>query len=210
MKVLVIKIVILKVILIVIVVLTISLTVIIIIISVTLLEYLKQYKYYSNSNNNSRAGQARSFFCLQAGRVRVPGRSSFSQLKLHATDKSNVGKQKRSSAKAKTMIENIKQINKQLILRGQSSKEEECSCWPTWHCLLWVHATWIRCHLWQVGRRTLREVLVQWGERLRPGCILFCWVLAVIRSSDNHLMWKSRDLTPCDRLSCPVTWAMRR
>ena len=80
--------------------------------------------------------------------------------------------------------------------------------------------TWIGCLLWQFGRRTLREVLCQGGERLRaeglgamfhlftslPGCIfwlcfgwwmlgwllLFLWFWMSPRFFAWHLLWANR------------------
>ena len=53
------------------------------------------------------------FFCLQAARVRVPGRSPFSQLILHETDKSNVVRKTKTFIIKGQTNERINQTNPQ-------------------------------------------------------------------------------------------------
>ena len=65
------------------------------------------------------------FFGLKAARVRVPGRSPFSQLIVHETDKSNfVRKTKTIIFKGQTN-ERINQTNSSQIIPAGSSEEEE-------------------------------------------------------------------------------------
>ena len=69
-----------------------------------------------------------AFFCLVAARVRVPGRSPFSQLILHEADEAKVmRKTKTFSFNGQTKEKRINQTNpeNELFLRDRMSKRRE-------------------------------------------------------------------------------------
>jgi len=67
----------------------------------------------ANLGGMARRFKSENFFCLQAARVRLPGRSPFSLLILHETDKSNVVRKTKTKGQTNERIShtNSKQIN---------------------------------------------------------------------------------------------------